>query len=58
MPDNNTVSKATFDFLKELEKNNNKEWFEANKATFKSHETAAKLSSGGAHASRSTCSCS
>lgn len=42
MVDHIAISKATFDFLKELEKNNNKEWFEANKATFKSHETAVK----------------
>lgn len=42
MVGNNTVSKAGFDFLKALEKNNNKEWFEANKTTFKSHETVVK----------------
>ncbi|MEC7263471.1 MAG: DUF2461 family protein, partial [Bacteroidota bacterium] len=37
-----TISKEAFDFLRQLEKNNNKEWFEANKKTFKKHETAVK----------------
>jgi len=36
------ISKASFDFLKELEKNNNREWFTENKERFKSHETAVK----------------
>jgi len=37
-----TISKDAFDFLRQLEKNNNKEWFEANKRIFKKHETAVK----------------
>lgn len=36
------ISKASFDFLKELEKNNNREWFTENKERFKSHETVVK----------------
>ncbi|MCB0372020.1 MAG: DUF2461 domain-containing protein [Muricauda sp.] len=42
MAGNTTITKASFDFLKELEKNNNRDWFEANKATFKSHEKSVK----------------
>lgn len=42
MSGNITISKTAFDFLLELEKNNNKEWFEKNKPTFKSHETGVK----------------
>ena len=37
-----TISKDAFDFLTQLEKNNNKEWFEANKRIFKKHETAVE----------------
>ena len=36
------ISKATFDFLKDLGKNNNKEWFDANKNDFKDHQNGAK----------------
>lgn len=42
MSENITISKTAFDFLKELEKNNNKEWFEKNKPIFKSHEAGVK----------------
>ncbi len=37
-----TISKDVFDFLSELRSNNNKEWFEANKPTFKTHEKSVK----------------
>ena len=36
------IKKETFDFLKRLEKNNNREWFTENKAEFKLHETSIK----------------
>ncbi len=40
---NNTIiSKETFGILKELAKNNNKEWFEKNKPAFKKHEASVK----------------
>ena len=39
---NPKIAKETFDFLKELAKNNNKEWFEQNKPTFKQHEASVK----------------
>lgn len=39
---NSTISKDAFDFLKELSKNNNKDWFEQHKPTFKAHEKAVK----------------
>lgn len=42
MSENITISKTAFDFLQELEKNNNKEWFEKNKTIFKSHEVGVK----------------
>ena len=42
MATHNTISKEVFDFLKQLEKNNNKEWFEANKKVFKKHEASVK----------------
>lgn len=42
MADNSAISKTAFDFLKELEKNNTKEWFETNKTVFKSHEATVK----------------
>ncbi|WP_422859861.1 DUF2461 domain-containing protein [Flagellimonas sp. S174] len=37
-----SISKETLDFLKDLEKNNNREWFEAHKPTFKMHESTVK----------------
>ena len=37
-----TVSKATFNFLKKLEKNNNRDWFNENKKEFKSIESEIK----------------
>jgi len=37
-----TISKASLKFLTDLEKNNNREWFNAHKTTFKTHETEAK----------------
>jgi uncharacterized protein (TIGR02453 family) len=36
------ISKKTLDFLKELSVNNNRDWFEANKAIFKSHQSEVK----------------
>lgn len=42
MADNITISKAAFDFLKQLEINNNREWFESHKTEFKKHEKAVK----------------
>ena len=36
------ITKDTFQFLNELKKNNNREWFTENKTRFKSHETEAK----------------
>lgn len=42
MAAHNTISKEVFDFLQQLEKNNNKEWFEANKKVFKKHEASVK----------------
>lgn len=39
---NSTISKDAFDFLKELSKNNNKDWFEQHKPAFKAHEKAVK----------------
>ena len=36
------IKKEVFDFLKKLEKNNNREWFAENKETFKSYETEVK----------------
>ncbi|WP_350291829.1 DUF2461 domain-containing protein [uncultured Croceitalea sp.] len=36
------IKKEAFEFLKKLEKNNNREWFTENKNTFKVHETDAK----------------
>lgn len=38
----NTISKSTLDFLKKLEKNNNRDWFNENKKEFKSIETDIK----------------
>jgi len=38
------ITKTTFDFLKELEKNNNREWFEKNKKRYQaSHEEVAEF---------------
>lgn len=42
MSSNITISKDSLDFLNELKKNNNREWFEANKTTFKKHEAQVK----------------
>ncbi|MEO9514040.1 MAG: DUF2461 domain-containing protein [Flavobacteriaceae bacterium] len=39
---NPTISKEAFNFLKELARNNNKEWFQEHKTTFKSHEADVK----------------
>lgn len=36
------ISKASLKFLSNLEKNNNREWFNENKETFKKHEAEAK----------------
>ncbi len=38
----NSISKEALEFLKKLSKNNNREWFEANKSTFKAHESEVK----------------
>jgi len=37
------ISKETISYLKELSKNNNREWFAEHKVTFKEHEKEAKL---------------
>ncbi|WP_127020346.1 DUF2461 domain-containing protein [Flagellimonas beolgyonensis] len=42
MATNSTISKPAFDFLKQLEKNNNRDWFEEHKSEFKSHEKTVK----------------
>ena len=39
---NSIISKKTFDFLKELSQNNNKEWFEEHRTTFKTCEAEVK----------------
>lgn len=36
------ISKASLDFLRELENNNNRDWFAEHKERFKSHEAAVK----------------
>lgn len=36
------ITKSTLQFLKELKKNNNREWFTEHKSTFKIHETEVK----------------
>ncbi len=41
------ITKETLQFLTKLSKNNNREWFTANKAVFKEHETAMKAFYGG-----------
>ena len=38
----NTISKSTLDFLKSLKANNNREWFNANKATFEAEQKMVK----------------
>lgn len=38
-----SISTASIQFLKELAKNNNREWFNDRKPTFKTHEKEAKL---------------
>ena len=42
MASNVTISKEVFDFLTELEKNNDRDWFEANKKTFKKRQSEVK----------------
>ena len=42
MTHKDTISKDAFNFLKELSYNNNKEWFEKHKPTFKAHEKNVK----------------
>ena len=36
------LTQNVLDFLKELEKNNNRDWFDENKTIFKKHETSVK----------------
>ncbi len=43
MTSNITISKDVFEFLNRLEKNNNRDWFETNKPTFKKHQSKVKL---------------
>lgn len=38
----NTISKSTLDFLKELNQNNNREWFAENKSTFEAEQKKVK----------------
>jgi len=42
MASNVTISKEVFDFLTELKKNNNRDWFEAHKPAFKKHKSDIK----------------
>lgn len=42
MASNITVSKEVFNFLSDLKKNNNKEWFEEHKPEFKRHQSEVK----------------
>ncbi len=42
MESNITIAEHVFDFLRLLEKNNNREWFEAHKSTFKTHQSEVK----------------
>jgi uncharacterized protein (TIGR02453 family) len=37
-----TITKSTLDFLNELKKNNNRDWFTEQKKTFKTHESEIK----------------
>ncbi|MEM9648803.1 MAG: DUF2461 family protein, partial [Bacteroidota bacterium] len=39
---NSLITKEAFDFLKDLAKNNNKDWFQTHKVTFKKHEADVK----------------
>lgn len=39
---NSLITKEAFDFLKDLAKNNNKDWFQTHKVTFKEHEADVK----------------
>ncbi len=36
------IEKSTFQFLKDLKKNNNRDWFNENKSVFKQHEASTK----------------
>jgi uncharacterized protein (TIGR02453 family) len=36
------IEKSTFQFLKDLKKNNNRDWFNENKPVFKAHEASTK----------------
>ena len=38
----NRITKASFDFLKQLQRNNNREWFTNHKDAFKKHEQTTK----------------
>ncbi len=38
-----TITKSTLNFLKELKKNNNRDWFTEHKKTFKTHESEVKV---------------
>lgn len=42
MGNNITISKEVFDFLNELKKNNNRDWFEAHKPDFKKRQSEVK----------------
>ncbi|MEC7771908.1 MAG: DUF2461 domain-containing protein [Bacteroidota bacterium] len=42
MASNVTISKEIFDFLTELKNNNNREWFEEQKPSFKKHQSEIK----------------
>lgn len=42
MASNITVSKEVFNFLSDLKKNNNKEWFEEHKSEFKKYQSEVK----------------
>ncbi|MCR9228848.1 MAG: DUF2461 domain-containing protein [Flavobacteriaceae bacterium] len=42
MASNVTISEGVFDFLNELKKNNNRDWFEAHKTEFKKYEAEIK----------------
>lgn len=42
MASNVTISKGVFDFLNELQKNNDRDWFEAHKSDFKNYQSEVK----------------
>ncbi|MBW8241485.1 DUF2461 domain-containing protein [Muricauda oceani] len=42
MASNITISQGVFDFLNDLKKNNDREWFEAHKTDFKKHKSEVK----------------